>query len=105
ELRPVPEHEPGGVPERVPVQRVPVHRAVLPVPEGAARLAECHSELGRRPLVAGPQADPGRLLAGEVRGLTGFGRAATARAWGICPLSLAVAARYHLPLPSPTLAL
>ena len=47
-------YSPRRLPERVPVQRVPVHRAVLPVPEGSARLADGHAGVGGRPLVVRP---------------------------------------------------
>ncbi len=53
-------------PTCVPVQRVPVHRAVLPVPEGSARLAEGDAGMGRRVLVPRPQLRPAGLLARPV---------------------------------------
>ena len=51
DLRPVQQLLARGVPAGVPVQRVPVHRAVLPVPEGPARLAEGQAGVGGRALV------------------------------------------------------
>src|SRR5262249_13822688 len=66
DLRPVQQRVAGRLPDRLPVQRVPVHRAVLPVPEGPARLAVGQPDLGRRALVVRPDVGPARLLAGPV---------------------------------------
>src|SRR5205823_1750022 len=60
------QRQPRRLPGGVPVQRVPVHRAVLPVPEGAPRLAEGDDGVGRRPLVHRPHLRPARLLARQV---------------------------------------
>jgi len=65
-VRPAQQPQPRRVPSGVPVQRLPVHRAVLPVPEGAARLAEGHPRMERRPLVPRPHLGPARLLARQV---------------------------------------
>ena len=63
DVRPLQQLLARSVSDAVPVRVVPVHRPVLPVPEGPTRVAVGHAAMGGRSLVVRPQRDRSRLVA------------------------------------------